>query len=146
MEENIKDEFSWEPYVWRGILGGVIGNVLFILLGAVFVALRFGATYLTDLLIIGGIMSPIVGALIGLAVGFVIYKLAQRWGKQPGGGARVAIGSASFFLFLLLDSAKLDLSSVVFSFAYAIIVGGFAGFMARKTTSSARVSISTGRA
>jgi len=62
MDENVKDGFSWEPYVWRGILGGVIGNVILILLGAFYVAIRFGAKYLTDLIIIGGIMSLVVGA------------------------------------------------------------------------------------
>jgi hypothetical protein len=146
MDEDINDETSWEPYVWRGIVGGVIGHVSFILLGGVFVAMRFGAEYLNDLLLIGGILSLIGGAIIGLAVGFVIYKLTQRWRKQPGSGARIAIGSASFFLFLVLDFAKLDLSVVVFSFVYAILVGGLAGLMARAKTSSAPVSISTDRA
>jgi hypothetical protein len=146
MDEHINRELRWEPYVWRGILGGVIGHVSFILLGGVFVAMRFGAEYLNDLLFIGGILSLIVGAIIGLAVGFVIYKLTQRWRKQPGSGARIAIGSASFFLFLVLDFARLDLSTVVFSFAYAILVGGFAGLMARTKTSSPPVFISTGRA
>lgn len=131
MDATIKDEFSWEPYVWRGTLGGVIGNIVFILLGAVFTTMRFGANYLNDVLIIGGIFSLLGGALTGLAIGFVIYKIAQRRGKQPDGVARFVIGSASFFLFLSLGLSELNLSHVVFRFAHAIFAGGLAGLMAR---------------
>jgi len=145
MDNDTNDKLDWEPYVWQGTLGGVIGNVCLVLLGAIYVVARFGTSYLTDGLVIAFIGGLLAGALLGLSVGFVIYKLTQRWGKQPNSAVRFAIGTAcclAFFLFLNLTNGRL--SSVAFSLGYAILVGGFAGFLSRAKKASAAVSISAG--
>ena len=147
MNEENKREFSWEPYVGRGALGGVIGNVIFVLLGAVYFTVRYGPGYFREALISVLILALVTGALIGLAVGFVIYKLTCRWQKQPGRAMRVAIGSICFLAFFSFQHlTKADLQSVAFDFAYAILVGGFAGLMARASDGAPLVSSAPGRA
>jgi len=132
MHDEFRDELSWEPYVGRGVLGGVLGFLAFVLLGAIFVTPRFGSDAVRDLLLVGSVAALLSGALMGLAVGFVIYKVRRKWGKQPGIAVRFMIGFACLLAFLemkdLLDSAP---SSLLFNLTFAILVGGLAGLMAR---------------
>jgi hypothetical protein len=48
MDEVNQHELNWRAYVWRGTLGGVIGNVILELLGTMYLVVRFGANYLHD--------------------------------------------------------------------------------------------------
>jgi hypothetical protein len=146
MDESNENGFGWETYVWRGALGGVVGSVLGVLLAAAYVVLRFGSGTLRDLLVIGGVFALAGGAIAGLTIGYVIYRVARKRGR-PGVLTRTVIGFAGLLVFsLLLNVTNLDLSRFVFDIAYALLVGGVAGLMARDKPSSAPVAISAGRA
>src|SRR5437016_3963232 len=99
MDELISDEFSWAPFVGGGALGSLIGNGLVLLLACVYFSMLSGTSYLHYLresVIVVGIMTFVlslaVAAVIGLAVGFVIYKLTQKCGTQPNARMRATIG------------------------------------------------------
>jgi hypothetical protein len=156
MDEPISGKFSWAPYVGYGALGSVIGNVLVLLLAGVYISMRFGTSFLRNLhylrdsvTIVGTVplvVSLVVGAMIGLAVGFVIYALTQKCGKQPNAGRRATIGFVSFFLiYSLVYVRRFTVFSVAFDIAYAALVGGLAGLMARSKDHSA-LSITAERA
>lgn len=135
-------DLRWEPYVWRGALGGAIGTLVVILAGAVYVWLRFGAGYLDDGFIIIVFFGPIGGVITGVAIGYIIYRVSNRMGKQLNKLLRIAIGVGCVFAFALLTSlTKSGPLHLVIELGYAVAVGGLAGLMARAKNTSASVLV-----
>jgi len=134
MDEQITKTLRWEPFVWRAVLGGVIGNMTAVLIasGSRGFVVGIDREFLRDFLIIGTVLALTSGALIGVGVGYVIYRLTLRWKRQPGIMVRVAVGLACC---LVLASSRsligMRLSSIGFDLVYALLVGGVAGLMAQ---------------
>ena len=129
--------------MWRGALGGVIGNVLVVLIGAVYVALRFGRSNLGDLLLSGGVVALVSGSIAGLAIGFVIWKTTCKYGKQPSSLPRLGIGFACFLAYSLVTGLTTSSPEpLIWTLGYAVLVGGLAGLMARNSSGATVVSSS----
>jgi hypothetical protein len=133
MDEQSTKTLRWEPFVWRAVLGGVIGNMIVILIasGSRGFVVGVDREFLRDFLVIGSVLALTSGALMGIGVGYVIYRLTLRWGRQPGIMVRIAVGLACC---LVLTSSRslisLKLSAIGFDLVYALLVGGVAGLMA----------------
>lgn len=143
MDES--NESHWEPYVWRGALGGTIGMLVVVALGAAYVLLRFD--HPIEMLVIMGVFGLLSGVLNGVVVGYVIYKVSRRLRTQPNAAVRIAIGTGCILVYQLLT----DLTSsrpfhLTFMIACAISVGGLAGLMSRAKISPVRARLSQGRA
>lgn len=144
------NELTWEPYVWRGALGGVVGMFVVVAMGTAYVLLRFGVDNLVEQFVILGVMGVMGlagGVSTGLAVGYVIYKVTRRRGAEPNHAMRIAIGIGMVLAYELLT----DLTSnrpfhPTFVVGYAVAVGGLAGFFSQAKTPSSSTEISTTRA
>ena len=122
-----KKNFGWESFVWRGALGGVIGNL---------VVLGFGVARLTDgvsqVLMIGGILAAAAGVIAGSALGYIIWKASCKWNKSLSPILRVVLGVSCFLAYsLLTDLTKINRPPLVFTVGYAVVVGGLAGLLSR---------------
>lgn len=136
-------DLRWELYVWRGALGGGIGTLVVVLAGEVYNWLRFGTGSLGDVFVIAGLFGLISGPVTGLAIGFVIFKVTRRSGKQPNNTLRFAIGAGCVFAYILLTNlTKSGPILLTFDLGYAVAVGGLAGLMARAKNTSASIRVS----
>ena len=134
MDEKITKTPGWEPFVWRAVIGGVIGNTIVILIasGSLGFVVGVDREFLRDFLFIGTVLALTSGALVGVGVGYLIYRLTLRWGGQPGILVRVAVGLACCLVLTSWRSLiSLNLSAFAFDFVYALLVGGVAGLMAQ---------------
>jgi hypothetical protein len=145
MDEQTENVISWEPYVWRGALGGAVSAVAVVLVGAIYVWLRVGAANLAEHFVVAGVFGLIGGGITGLAVGFVIFKTTSRTGTQPNHAMRIVIGVGCV---LALDLIGLISGSLhpEFVVCWAVAVGGLPGLMARAPTTSAATSVSASSA
>jgi hypothetical protein len=138
MIEETRDYLGWESFVWRGAFGGASGGLLVMLVAGIYVASRFGMGTFQDLLVFGGVFSVIGGAVTGLAVGFVIWRVACKRGKQLSAVLRIVVGSSCVLIYsLLVELTKSGPSRLLFTLGYAISVGGLAGLLAKAKFSSA---------
>ena len=134
MAEQITKPFTWEPFVWRAVLGGIIGNLIAILIasGSRGFVVGIDREFLRDFLIIGSVLALTSGALIGVGVGYLIYKLSLRWGRQPGIMVRVAVGLACcLVLTSWRNLISPNLAAIGFDLVYALLVGGVSGLMSQ---------------
>ena len=132
MNEPGRKNLGWGPFVGKGALGGAFGSVLFLLLGAAYLYLKFGKDALRDLPIIGAVFGLVAGSMVGLAVGFLIFSATRKWRHQPGSALRVGIGFGCVLASALgINMTKSWPTPLVFSLVYAALVGGLAGLMAK---------------
>jgi len=132
MEKPGKQNFDWKPFLWKGALGGAIGSVLVVLLGASYLWRSFGKSALRDLPLSGAVFGLVAGAMVGFAIGLVIFSATRKWGKQPGGATRVVIGFGCVLACsLAIDLTKSWPAPLTFTLAFAALVGGLAGLMAK---------------
>ncbi|HYX29559.1 MAG TPA: hypothetical protein VE863_13415 [Pyrinomonadaceae bacterium] len=140
------NELTWEPYVWRGALGGTLGMLGVVAVAMAYVLLRFGSDSLIEPFVIMGVMGLVSGVITGLAIGYVIYKVAQRRGAEPTHAWRIAIGIAAVLAYELLTGLTSNRPfHPTFVVGYAVAVGGLAGFLSRARP-SASTNISQTRA
>lgn len=142
MNEPNENGIGWEPYVWRGALGGALGNLLVVLFGAAYVLLRFGnSALLRHLLLFGGVLALVAGTIVGLVIGFVIFEVTRKSGRRLNMLLRVLIGSICFLAYMLLTGLNSSRTyPMAFTVIYAVLVGGLAGLMAREKASSDSVA------
>jgi hypothetical protein len=127
------DEFSYEPYVWKGALGGILGNMLAIIIGVIYIWTRFGWEYgARDLLLVGWLLSLLSGPIAGVAIGFIIWKVVGKIGKEPKTIVRCSIGAGVLILYSLLTNlTKAEPWHPAFILMYSITVGGMSGLLAK---------------
>jgi len=146
MDEQTND-LTWEPYVWRGALGGSVGMLVVVAVGTAYVLLRFGAANLVELFVIMGVMGLVSGVITGLAVGYVIYKVTRRRGAEPNHAMRIAIGIGMVLAYELLTNLTSNRPfHLTFVVGYAVAVGGLAGSFSRVKISASSTKISPTRA
>jgi hypothetical protein len=97
-----------------------------------------GETFWSQLgfLILAWVIGLAGGAIVGVVVGYVIWKATCRSGKQLVPGVRFMIGAGCYFGYLLLSDLITQRSSplalnLTFDLVIAILVGGLAGLMAK---------------
>ncbi len=147
MDELNENTLGWEPYVWRGALGGVIGNLLVVLLAAIYVLLRVGSVTLRHLIVFGGFFGFVAGTIAGLAIGFVIFEVTRKSERQLNMPLRMFIGSICFLAYLLLMGLNSNRPyPVAFTVIYAVLVGGLAGLAARAKGNSHSTPLPESRA
>ena len=123
---------NWEPYVGRGVLGGMIGTLLVVIIGTIYVVVRFGPQNLGEMLVIMGVFGLASGAVAGIAVGYIIYKITGRTKTQPNAMFRIAIGTGCLLVYGLLTNITSSRPlHATFEVGYALVVGGLAGLMSR---------------
>ncbi len=133
------NELNWEPYVWRGALGGVVGMFVVVAVGTVYVLLRLGVDNLVGQFVLLGVMGLVSGVITGLAIGYVIYKVTKRRGAEPNHLMRITIGIGMVLAYELLTALTSNHPfHPAFEVGYAVAVGGLAGFFAQAKTSSSR--------
>lgn len=132
MNETIQGELSWEPFVWRGMLGGIIGMLVVVAVATIYTLVRWGSSGFFDELVIMDAMGLIGGVVTGIGVGCVIYKITKRRTTQPTMAARILIGTICVLTYSLFSNLIGTRSfHLTFYICYAVAVGGLAGLMAR---------------
>jgi uncharacterized membrane protein YeaQ/YmgE (transglycosylase-associated protein family) len=144
MDEYTKNVLSWKPYVWRGAIGGAIGSIVVLLVYTTYVWFSVDAhfrAYLERPFLLAGVIEILAAVIIGLVIGFCIFALTRRSGKQPSIALRVAGSAGCILAFLLLrDLTHNGPSHPLFDLGYAAAVGGLAGLMAHATMDPASAS------
>lgn len=142
---------SWESFVGGGALGGAIGMLLVALFAGVYAyAQSSGAAFSSQLgfFILAWVIGLAGGAIVGVVVGYVIWKATCRWGKQPIPIVRITIGAGCYLGYLLLSDLITQRSSPLafslkFNLVIAILVGGLAGLMAKAKVPSVVAHVPT---
>ena len=141
MDEPNQNELRWEPFVWRGALGGAIGMVAGGAVAIAFVLFHLGTDHISEGFLTMGVFGVVSGVLTGMAVGYIIYKVTKRWRTQPMIATRIAIGTICVLAYGLLTSLTGTRPfHMVFEIGYAVAVGGLAGLMARTKNPASKMS------
>jgi len=120
-----------EPYISRGAIGGAIGGLSAIVLAGLWWVYTGLTEGLSSLLIVGFALALMGGAVTGVAVGYIIWRVALKTGKNPHPLFRAAIGVAVVLVLgVLTNILNGGGRPLAFEFAYAIIVGALPGFLA----------------
>src|SRR5258706_3350528 len=102
-----------------------------------YVLLRVGSGTLRHLLVFGGFLSLVAGTIAGLSIGFVIFEVTRKSGRQLNMLLRILIGSVCFLAYLLVTRLNSNRSfPIAFTVIYAGLVGGFAGLLVRAKVNS----------
>ena len=83
-------------------------------------------------LLFGGVLALVAGTIAGLLIGFFIFEITRKSGRELNMLVRMLIGSLCFLAYLLLTDLNSHRSyPLTFNVIYAALVGGSAGLMAR---------------
>ena len=120
-----------EPYILRGAVGGALGGLLAIALVSLWWVYSGLTEGLGSMLIVGFALALMGGAVAGVAVGYIVWRLALKTGKNPPPLLRAAIGVAVVLVWgALTNILNGGGRSLAFELAYAVIVGALPGLMA----------------
>ena len=134
MDQKDQIELDWTPFVFGGIMGGLIGSLLIASVGAIYIW-RTGGEFLGQFLAASLGLGLIGGAIAGIAVGYVIFSVTKRQRKQPGHALRFAIGAGCLLAAYTLLHPPRSKFDLLFNAGFALVVGGLAGLTARAKTS-----------
>ena len=113
-------------FIWRGAVGGAVGNLLFLLYGALSYKFTLGHIPYPQLFILAIPMYLVIGAAIGAVIGIIIWGCLIKSGRNIGAVVRACIGMGSVIIIGLLMSliSKEDSRGLVPpSLAYRIVTG-----------------------
>ena len=138
MDQQDTDQYSWEPFVGRGALGGALGGFILFFLVSIYV---FDSDNLIYTVILPGVFGPIVGLIEGSIVGLIVFNWGQRSKRVPDKVVRILIGVVCLFVYLsLVTFLKSGPHHYLFDLGHAALVGGMAGIMARPKSYSPRAT------
>jgi hypothetical protein len=119
------------------MLGGSSGALVGIGLLAVYLSSVGSTELLPQVFAVGLSLGLTGGALMGGAIGAIIYSIAARNGKDPDATVRVLIGVSSLLVYsLVVNLLSGGNRSFLFNLAYAIVVGVLPGLLARSKNGS----------
>jgi hypothetical protein len=123
---------AWESYVWRAAVAGMVGGLLLTAAGFAYARWQSAMPFPATLIALAVIFAPVSGALMGSAVGAIIWKISQRMNDEPGAMFRFLLGLGFVVLFsLTIDLAASRSSAPALTLGFAICFGGLPGLMAR---------------
>jgi hypothetical protein len=127
------DEFSYEHYVWRGALGGAIGYLLLEVAAIVYYWTYSGSQGPVGKIVAGGVFGLIGGAITGIVIGFLIWRITLKMGKEPSTIIRFCIGTCAFLIYYLLTHLyPYQEVRPLFALIFAILGGGLSGLLAHR--------------
>ena len=132
-------------FIWRGAIGGAVGNLLFLLYGALSYKFALGYIPYPQLFILGIPTYVMTGAVIGAIIGILIWICCIKSGRNLGAIVRALIGIGSVIIIGLLmsliskeDGRGLVPTSLVYRIATGIlavlVLGALPGLVARPNT------------
>src|SRR5947199_2041533 len=131
-------EKSIRTLLWRGALGGIVGNILGAAFWWPFYDFHYGrGTHLSYYFLFIVIYSPIA-AVVGVVIAAILRWIDLSTGRNLGIIARGVVGAsfaggggviASYLLYSNIDRAYLGLSYTMFYAKYGLILGAVAGII-----------------
>jgi hypothetical protein len=100
-------EYSYEPYVYRGALGGVLGYLLMLVPVTAYIWVSFGGDFgydkgVSGLLLTSALLGLIGGPVAGSVIGLIIWVATVKLGREPKAMMRVLIGAGLCLTFSFL--------------------------------------------
>ncbi len=136
---------NWEPYLRGGALGGNIGGLVVFIFAGVYSFVYLGADSVLDLMVIVGISELIIGSIMGIMVGSMVYRVTKRLKAQPNSVLRFLIGAGYVLVIeLLINLANWRIAHLGFEVVFAVAVGGVAGLMSRAKRPAASAPVAAG--
>lgn len=127
------DGFSYEPYVWRGALGGAVGYLLLAIAGVLYYWSYSGSQGLAEVIVVGGLFGLIGGAIAGIVIGFLIWRITLKIGEEPSAIIRLLIGTGAFLIYDLVTHMYPNQGiRPLFSLIFAVLGGGLSGLLAHR--------------
>jgi hypothetical protein len=97
MNDATEHELRWEPFVGRGVLGGMMGMFI---VAMVAMALMFTGAInfnLTGTFVVLLVFVFVSGSLYGVGIGYIIYRITKQRAAQLSTLKRILIGAGIAF-------------------------------------------------
>ena len=141
---------TWEPFVGRGALGGLIGEIVIVTLAAIYVIyarslIESPLPFAVAPLALVAIFTITSGLLRGAMVGYIVFEFNKRFDVAERAMVRSAIGMGFLLIWGIPQTLFGGSKSLGYSIGSALLVGGLAGLRARPGVTSAASALDDNR-